>query len=326
MNTNQDTKNKELRPAPEEVWNEFGDWADDIRLAQVRKKRPKVDVDAQWTRFEKERMQEAPGAGPVIRPLYGWLGGVAAACVLAVLFFVRPWSGGEDDDWLAALPDGVQVEAAATEGWERVSVARGSLHRLVLADGTQVCLSPDSRLLYPRTFDGPVRRVELQGEAYFEVQPDAEKPFVVVSDRAQVCVLGTHFTVRAYDDAPYRVSLMEGSVRVKSLMKADSVVMKPGEDVCLQTGGSLDIRPTDGQAEMWQKGFFYYDNAPLRDILKDVCRFYNATLADVQTASMERKLHFKAPQTLTLSQLVERLNSLQSIRLELTENNQIRVN
>lgn len=326
MNTNQDNRNKELRPTPEDVWNEFGDLAGDVRLAQVRKNRPKVDVDAQWKRFESERLEQPETSRPVIRPLYGWLGGAVAACVLAVFFFLRPAGSGPENGLLAALPDGVRVEAAETAGWERVSVSRGALHRLVLSDGTQVCLSPDSRLVYPRAFDGPERRVELQGEAYFEVQPDAEKPFVVVSDRAQVSVLGTHFTVRAYDDAPYRVSLMEGAVRVKSLLKADSVVMKPGEDVSLRTGGALDIRPTDGQAEMWQKGFFYYDGAPLRDILKDVCRFYNTGLADVRTASMDKKLHFKAPRSLSLQELIERINSLQNIRLELTKGNKICVN
>lgn len=327
MKTNQDMRKKGQLSAPEDGWTEFGEWGDEVRLAQVRKNRPKVDVDAQWKRFEREQLSGGAEKG-ARRPMrYAGWGGAVAACLLAGVFLLRGlWESGAGDDRLSALPAGVQVEAVGEAGWEQVVVARGALHRLVLADGTQVCLSPESRLTYPRAFDGAERRVDLLGEAYFEVQPDATKPFVVETDRAQVRVLGTHFTVRAYDDAPYRVSLMEGSVRVKSLLKADSVLMKPGEDVSLKAGGKLDIRPTDGQAEMWQKGFFYYDNAPLRDILKDVCRFYDTSLGDVQAGAMERKLHFKAPHTPTLPQLLERLNSLQSIRLELDENKQILVN
>ncbi len=319
----QDKKDREWYTAVDELRNEFGDWIDEVGQAQVRRQVPKPDVEAQWRRFEREHLTERPPVAVGFRR-YGWMGGALAACLLIGFFLFRRMATEETAPYVGG-PTGVRVEAAAGEGMESVTVARGCSHRLVLADGTRVHLSPESWLVYPRVFDGPERRVQLQGEAYFEVQPDAAKPFRVETDKAQVCVLGTHFTVRAYADVPYRVSLMEGAVRVKSLQRADSLVMKPGEDVSLSVGGELEIRPTDGQAEMWQKGFFCYDNTSLRDILKDVCRFYDASLGEVRSASMDKKLHFKAPHTLTLEELVERINSLQGLTLVVKANRQINV-
>lgn len=81
MNTNQDIRKKEQLSAPEDGWTEFGEWGDEVRLAQVRKNRPKVDVDAQWKRFEREQLSGGAEKG-ARRPMrYAGWGGAVAACL-----------------------------------------------------------------------------------------------------------------------------------------------------------------------------------------------------------------------------------------------------
>ena len=74
--------------------------------------------------------------------------------------------------------------------------ARGSKSEFTLPDGTRVWLNGDSRLSYPETFDAGIRRVRLDGEAFFQVRHDASHPFVVDMEVMQVEVLGTEFDAR----------------------------------------------------------------------------------------------------------------------------------
>jgi ferric-dicitrate binding protein FerR (iron transport regulator) len=73
---------------------------------------------------------------------------------------------------------------------------------LTLSDGTKVWLNAASSLKYPTSFTGKDRKVEITGEAYFEVTHNADMPFKVDKDGMEVTVLGTHFNVNAYDDEP----------------------------------------------------------------------------------------------------------------------------
>ncbi|SDE07694.1 FecR family protein [Dyadobacter soli] len=84
-----------------------------------------------------------------------------------------------------------------------------------LSDGTQVWLNKNSKIEYPKVFDGNERQVYLQGEAFFEVVPNPEKPFIVKSDRISTRVLGTSFDVKAYHgDETASVSVATGKVEV----------------------------------------------------------------------------------------------------------------
>ena len=96
-----------------------------------------------------------------------------------------------------------------------------------LPEKTTVTLNGKSRIRYPETFES-IRKVELSGEAYFEVTPDPLKPFVISVDALEIKVLGTAFDVSAYDaDSIVRVQVVHGSVRMKH--KTDSLVLKAGQ-------------------------------------------------------------------------------------------------
>lgn len=153
---------------------------------------------------------------------------------------------------------------------------RGNKYHLLLADGTEVWLNSASSLKFPERFIANQRVVELQGEAYFEVAHNAEKPFLVRANGTEVRVLGTHFDVCAYRDEPeLKTTLLEGSVQVQAA--GDQVIIKPGEQAVITDGEQhILVAEADLNKEMaWKDGFFEFDGVKLPVILRQLSRWYD---------------------------------------------------
>lgn len=161
--------------------------------------------------------------------------------------------------------------------YNTISTPRGGQYQVVLADGSKVWLNAASSIKFPNAFPGKDRKVEITGEAYFEVAHNAAKPFYVDAAEMEVKVLGTHFNVNAYaDEGSIKTTLLQGSVRVSEGEK--SVVIKPGEQAQLQTV-SHELR-TKGNVNLekimaWKNGFFSFDDANIKTIMKELARWYN---------------------------------------------------
>ena len=96
-----------------------------------------------------------------------------------------------------------------------MSVSNGQKADIILADGTKVYINSDSRIVYDNTYNKKTRMVSLEGEAYFEVAKDKEKPFIVKANGINVQALGTSFNIRAHkDDKSVAVILISGKVKV----------------------------------------------------------------------------------------------------------------
>jgi len=166
----------------------------------------------------------------------------------------------------------VKDKSGVADQFNTVETPRGGQYELILLDGTKVWLNASSKLVYPVSFSGTgARRVELTGEAYFEVAKDKTHPFKVISAGQEVEVLGTHFDINSYADEPVvRTTLLEGSVRVNG-----NTVLKPGEQSVL-SDGKLNVRSvnTDHVTD-WKNGEFVFDNESLPSILRKVSRWYN---------------------------------------------------
>jgi ferric-dicitrate binding protein FerR (iron transport regulator) len=102
--------------------------------------------------------------------------------------------------------------------------------QVLLSDGTQVWLSPESKLIYEQHFGEKIRKVKLEGEGYFEVAHDKKKPFVVETNNLDINVLGTSFNVESYtEDELVRVTLVRGSVGLVSKKLENQVALIPGD-------------------------------------------------------------------------------------------------
>lgn len=161
--------------------------------------------------------------------------------------------------------------------WNTLSTAKGEYYEVSLPDGTKVWLNNVSSLKYPASFAAlKERRVELTGEAYFEVAKDKLHPFLVKTAEQEVEVLGTHFNINSYaDEKKTTTTLLEGSVKVSTLDKQQTRMIKPGEEV-LNSGHQLQIYPANlKEAVAWKDGYFRFSNENLESIMRQVSRWYN---------------------------------------------------
>ncbi len=157
--------------------------------------------------------------------------------------------------------------------YNTVEAPAGGQWKVTLPDGSLVFLNSASRLTYPTNFTGKERRVELSGEAYFQITHDQSKPFRVISKGQTVEVLGTHFNVTAYADEPLvKTTLFEGAVKVTHA--ADTQFLRPGQQALLSSSSlALNKHADLEQVSAWQNGYFKFDE-PLDAIMQKIARWY----------------------------------------------------
>lgn len=170
--------------------------------------------------------------------------------------------------------------------YNTISTPRGGEYQVNLPDGTKVWLNAASSLKFPQSFRNlKERRVELNGEAYFEVSKCKNQPFIVTSAdfghaRAQeIEVLGTHFNISAYaDDASTRTTLLEGSVRVREMRSSgnsNTAILVPGQQAIIGHGKLSTLMVDTEEAIAWKNGNFIFDNTDIESIMRRVSRWYN---------------------------------------------------
>lgn len=192
-----------------------------------------------------------------------------------------------------------------------IATPRGKQFEVVFSDGSKAILNADSRLSFPVCFVDSCREVELCGEAYFEVVKDPSRPFVVKTPKITTTVLGTEFNVRAYNDQPYEVILVDGSVEVRTNAAPDeNVVLSPGQNVFLSSGNTLDVYTADIENGIsWKSGLFHYDDVKLLTVVKDMGRWYNVDVVITDSSVKYCPLTFELPRTGSLAEFIEKLNA-----------------
>jgi ferric-dicitrate binding protein FerR (iron transport regulator) len=156
-----------------------------------------------------------------------------------------------------------------------LSTPTGGQYNIVLADGTKVYLNAVSSIKYPTQFNSDQRIVELEGEAYFEVAKNKNKPFIVKSGDQSIEVLGTHFNVHAYNnESVLKTTLLEGSVAVT--YKNQKSILKPGQQSNVSDKyNTIKIKEVDTEATIaWKNGRFKFDNADLKTVMRQLERWY----------------------------------------------------
>ncbi len=157
-----------------------------------------------------------------------------------------------------------------------ITTPRGGEYQVILPDGSKVWLNAASSLTFPAFFTGKERRVELTGEAYFEVAENSKQPFRVTISSTEVEVLGTHFNIMGYpDESSVNTTLLEGSVKVRSGDK--SRLIHPGQQA--RSGDGLEVSDVDAeQAVAWKKGYFSFNNENIQVIMRKIARWYNVDI------------------------------------------------
>lgn len=172
-----------------------------------------------------------------------------------------------------------------------INTPRGRQFKIVLSDGSQVWLNAASSIRYPAVFEGAQRKVQITGEAYFEIAPAYSKstnkrtPFIVQFTTpsgysGEVNVLGTHFNVNAYaEETAVKTTLLEGSVQI-SLDNNESALLQPGQQAGIGKNGKMKVSAdVDVEAVMaWKNGYFSFSQTNMATLMREISRWYDVEI------------------------------------------------
>jgi len=176
----------------------------------------------------------------------------------------------------------IRYDAVGTSGetlYNTIATPRGGQYAVMLADGTKVILNAASVLRYPAAFAGGYRKVELSGEAWFEVARDKEHPFIVMAGGQQVDVLGTSFNLNAYEDEPgITTTLLTGSVRISDSITRRSGLLRPGQQSILNNHNLSFMDADTKEATAWKDGYFVFQSEDISSIMRKIARWYDVNV------------------------------------------------
>ena len=213
---------------------------------------------------------------------------------------------------------GVESESVV---YNKLEIPRGGEFCLTLSDGTRVWLNSETSIQYPVAFGAKERRVFVQGEAYFEVAKDANKPFTVQFMSSSVTVLGTSFNIRAYpEEKRSQTTLAEGSVRIYS--PGSSMLLKPGEqaEVSALSGEMVKQEVEVKNFTSWKDGLFVFEQQPLEYIMRTLERWYDIRVIFKDEGAKRISLSGNMKRYGDFSQVMKMLQMTGDVRFELHGN------
>jgi transmembrane sensor len=192
--------------------------------------------------------------------------------------------------------------------YNTVQTDAGERSTIVLNDGTKVKLNENTKLIYPNEFRGGFRKVSLQGEAYFEVAPNAKKPFLVNVGLYTVKVLGTKFDVDAYPgNICSYTSLKEGKVQIVENTKEANILseLKPGTQIVINTRtGKYHVKAVDkSKIADWRSGLLVMHHESLEDLAESLRQKFGYSI-EIQTDSIGWLLYNLTVENETLEEIL----------------------
>ncbi len=163
-------------------------------------------------------------------------------------------------------------------GMQTVLVPPGQNSQVTLADGSKVWLNAGSVLHFPTRFSDSQRLVTLEGEGFFDVQANKDKPFIVSTPTYQVKALGTTFNVYAYKKSPeFETSLLTGEVEISDYEHKQTITLSPGNRAVLAYGKLRMLPVQEMDHFLWRKGILYF-NGPLEDIFNKLELYFDVNI------------------------------------------------
>ncbi len=182
-----------------------------------------------------------------------------------------------DNDQLSYYsPEPADQKGKAEVLYNTIIIPPGGQYQLVLPDGTKTWLNASSSMRFPVVFTGQQRIIELTGEAYFEVQKDASRPFLIKLHKGgEVEVTGTRLNIMAYDNEPeMTTTLIEGVLQVKS--GGATGRLRPGQQAQVQQSDIKIIKNVDiDEVIAWKNGLFDFNNADITYVMRQLSRWYD---------------------------------------------------
>ncbi len=188
-------------------------------------------------------------------------------------------------------------------------------YQVNLPDGSRVWLNSASSLRYPVRFTGNERKVEITGEAYFEVAPNSKMPFRVKNTHQTVEVLGTHFNVMSYtNEGTINTTLVEGSVRI--ITNKGNKLLIPGQQARNGNNG-IDVITVDiEEVTAWKNGFFIFKSEDVHSILRQISRWYDVEI-EIHGDISGKTFGGRISRSRNVSEVLEVLESTGSLKFKI---------
>ncbi len=177
--------------------------------------------------------------------------------------------------------DTIAIKEVDKKGVNHLAIARGNTTIIKLNDGTVIHVNSESHLVYPAVNADNTRQAYLEGEGFFEVAHNPDKPFVTSTSEVDIEVLGTKFNLSSYPSENITETfLVEGKVKVKrndGLFSTNEEILSPNQKAIYNKKNKeinvLEIE--DNDYITWYKGYLNFRSQNLSDIIKKLERFYN---------------------------------------------------
>lgn len=203
-----------------------------------------------------------------------------------------------------------------------VSVNKGQRAGITLPDGTIVHLNSESKLTYTPDFNGKLREVVLEGEAFFEVTPNSEQPFIVDASGLSVKVLGTSFSVQTSNQGnEISVILVEGKVSLNNAHEKELVQLHPNQkaDYFVNDEHYTVTEVDSERLTSWRKGIIFYDNASLDEIVRLIEQTYKVSLIYTRPENDDQRFSGAFLKTQKLETVLQQTNKLTGTNLILIQ-------
>jgi len=212
----------------------------------------------------------------------------------------------------------VKPSGRTVTAYNTLETSNGEQSKIILPDNSKVFLNAGSSLSYPASFSYLTeRRVELSGEAYFEISKDKKHPFIVRTRNQDVKVLGTHFNINSYsNEHTTKTTLLEGSVLIDN-----KYVLKPGE-LAINDNGKLDVMPADIDLELaWKNNDFYFRETAMERVMKQIERWYDIKVEYADPRLKSISINGLISRSKSLSIVLERLGAAGQMRFKINGRN-----
>lgn len=205
------------------------------------------------------------------------------------------------------------------DSYNQLAVQRGGEYSITLTDGTVVWMNSDSKLKYPMQFTGQQRRIFLVGEAYFEVAPDPERPFVVVTNCQEIEVLGTKFNVCAYPNEMTVTTLVEGSVNLSNFVTLEECRLVPGEQAVIDpvTNEMTVSQVNAGDIIAWTQGMFVFNDNTLDQVMQKLERWYDLPVNYIDSRAKEITFKGNLPRYSDLKTVLNMIEKVSPARFKI---------
>ena len=234
-------------------------WLDTGIIPQEPTENHSFDVDSAWDRF-KEDVIEHPGTNEIPFNPIKRLIQIAAVVLLVVVGSLTL------NQFMTS-----EIQMATLSSLEETSTG-------YLPDSSMIALNKNSSIEYPTSFTDKTRTVKLKGEAYFDVQHNPEKPFIITAGEAEIKVLGTSFTVSAYDNENITVAVETGKVSLSYLDQ--EIILTPGMVGKYQPSNKKVVEEKNPAPDItyWRDRKLKFKGTSLQDVVEALNKTYQANI------------------------------------------------